>query len=200
MTTDYSNIFVNEGLSYQSYRDLVDQRLKEGKSTGEDNAEFILQYTKMNVHRMARLDKTVELDAEFLAVLQAVQNKYRLMVISEGWCGDAAQIVPVFKKIETASPDNFELKFVLRDQNLGLIDQFLTNGGRAIPVLLILDAAGKVVRHWGPRPAVLMPMLAAWKTESEDMMVTAEKLHGWYAKDKTKATQQELLEVFKSLN
>ncbi|WP_214227075.1 thioredoxin family protein [Pedobacter sp. B4-66] len=196
---DYNNFFLNDGMTYQEYRTLINELLLQHKTTGPDDSDAMLHYTKMNVQRMNRVDKTVKLNDEFLNVLSAVKNKYRFLVISEGWCGDAAQIVPVFDKIATSFADKFELKFVLRDKNLPLIDAHLTNGGRAIPVLLIMDEKGDVVKKWGPRPNVLQELLAKWKKETTDMMEIAEKLHGWYAKDKTQSTQQELLEIFKSI-
>jgi hypothetical protein len=196
---NYSNIFVKNGLTYQAYRDLIDEKLKAGKTTGEDESEAMLHYSKMNVHRMTRVDKSVQLSEEFLSVLGNVKKKYHLLVITEGWCGDAAQIVPLFNKIVQAAPAHFQLRLVLRDQYPHLIDQHLTNGGRAIPVLLILDENGIVLNKWGPRPALLSPLLTDWKKEDEDMMVVAEKLHGWYAKDKTLSTQQELIELFRAL-
>lgn len=193
---NYNSIFATEGMDYATYRDTIDRLLTENKTTGTDHSEAMLHYTKMNVARMNRVDKTVVLNADLLALLKGIKNSYRLLVISEGWCGDAAQIVPVFHKIAEAFPDKFELKFVLRDANLPLIDAHLTNGGRAIPVLLVLDEAGVVVASWGPRPEVLQHLLADWKKEESDMMALAEKLHGWYAKDKTQATQEALLKVF----
>lgn len=196
---DYNNSFIKDGMSYQEYRNLINELLLQHKTTGPDDSDAMLHYTKMNVQRMNRVDKTVKLNEDFLDVLSAVKNKYRFLVISEGWCGDAAQIVPIFDKIATTFADKFELKFVLRDKNLPLIDAHLTNGGRAIPVLLILDEKGDVVKKWGPRPDVLQELLATWKKETTDMMEIAEKLHGWYAKDKTQSTQQELLEIFKNI-
>jgi thiol-disulfide isomerase/thioredoxin len=193
---NYNSIFATGGMDYATYRDTIDRLLTENKTTGTDHSEAMLHYTKMNVARMNRVDKTVVLNADLLALLKGIKNSYRLLVISEGWCGDAAQIVPVFHKIAEAFPDKFELKFVLRDANLPLIDAHLTNGGRAIPVLLVLDEAGAVVASWGPRPEVLQHLLADWKKEESDMMALAEKLHGWYAKDKTQATQEVLLKVF----
>jgi len=197
---DYSNIFVKEGLTYEAYRNLINERLAAGKTTGADESEAMLHYTKMNVHRMGRVDKSIELNEEFLSILKELKNDYRLLVISEGWCGDAAQIVPVFNMIAKAAPENFDLRFVLRDQQPDLIDAHLTNGGRSIPVLLILNGQGEVMFKWGPRPALVKPLLADWNKESDDIMVTAEKLHGWYAKDKTRSTQLELMELFKTLN
>jgi len=196
---DYNNSFIKDGMSYQEYRNLINELLLQHKTTGPDDSDAMLHYTKMNVQRMNRVDKTVKLNEDFLDVLSGVKNKYRFLVISEGWCGDAAQIVPVFDKIATTFADKFELRFVLRDKNLPLIDAHLTNGGRAIPVLLILDEKGGVVKKWGPRPDVLQELLATWKKETTDMMEIAEKLHGWYAKDKTQSTQQELLEIFKNI-
>lgn len=193
---NYNTIFASEGMDYSAYRDTIDRLLAENKTTGTDHSEAMLHYTKMNVARMNRVDKTVVLNEDLLELLKGIKNSYRLLVISEGWCGDAAQIVPVFHKIAEAFPDKFELKFVFRDANLPLIDAHLTNGGRAIPVLLVLDEAGAVVANWGPRPEVLQHLLADWKKEESDMMALAEKLHAWYAKDKTQATQEALLAVF----
>ena len=136
---NYSNIFDNDGLVYTSYRKLVSQLLAEGKTTGSDHSEAMLHYTKMNVQRMNRVEKTTVLTNDLLTTVQQIKGNYHLLVITEGWCGDAAQIVPVIDKIVSAAPDHFELKLVLRDENLPLIDAHLTNGGRAIPVLLILD-------------------------------------------------------------
>ena len=130
-----------------------------------------------------------------------LKGKYKFLVITEGWCGDAAQIVPVIQKIVLSAPNKFNLKLVLRDQNLELIDAHLTNGGRAIPVLLILDEQGNLIMpKWGPRPQILQDLMMSWKQESTDMEVLAEKLHSWYAKDKTQAIQLELTEVLSQLD
>ncbi|MBB2151052.1 thioredoxin family protein [Pedobacter sp. LMG 31462] len=197
---NYSNIFDNEGISYADYRELVNELLSQKKTTGEDHSDAMLHYTKMNVQRMNRVDKTVTLNPDLLESLKNLKKQYRFLVISEGWCGDAAQIVPVFNKVATAFPEKISLKFVLRDQNLPLIDAHLTNGGRAIPVLLVLDEAGQVLYKWGPRPKVLQSLLAEWKKESTDMMLIAEQLHGWYAKDKTQSTQEELSALIQQLD
>lgn len=196
---DYNSIFSEEGLSYTAYRNLIDELLAQHKTTGPDHSEAMLHYTKMNVHRMSRVDKTVALNEGLLNVLTSLQGSYRLLVISEGWCGDAAQIVPVFDKIASTFPEKFKLRFVLRDMNLPLIDAHLTNGGRAIPVLLVLGEAGNVMAKWGPRPNEIQELLKEWKKEETDIMALAEKLHGWYAKDKTANTQKELTLLFSGL-
>ena len=197
---DYGNIFDNEGLDYQTYRELVNNLLAAGETTGSDHSDAMLHYTKMNVQRMNRVEKTTILNGNLLGVINKIEGKYHFLVITEGWCGDAAQIVPVINKIASASPDHFDLRLVLRDKNLPLIDAHLTNGGRAIPVLLVLDENKKLVLpKWGPRPADLQNLLATWKRENSDFVLIAEKLHGWYSKDKTQTTQGELAELLKGL-
>jgi len=188
---NYSEIFSGQGMDYLTYRALVDQLLLEGKSTSE--ASYDLHYTKMNVQRMTRVDKTASLTEELTAAIDSLKANYKFLVITEGWCGDAAQIVPVFNKIATASLGKIDLKFVLRDKNLPLIDAHLTNGGRAIPVLIVLnESVDQVLATWAPRPQVLQELLKEWKKETTEMPILAEKLHGWYAKDKTQSTQAEL--------
>ena len=190
---NYPSTFDNEAMDYVTYRELIVNLLANGKTTGAEHSEAMLHYTKMNVQRMNRVEKTTVLNPDLLAAIENIKGTYNFLVISEGWCGDAAQIVPVIHKIASAAPNKFTLKLVLRDQNLPLIDAHLTNGGRAIPVLLVLDENKNLVApKWGPRPAVLQNLMANWKKETSDMMVIAEQLHAWYAKDKTQAIQQEL--------
>lgn len=197
---NYREIFEQQGMDYTTYRQLVDQLLAEGKTTGPDDSEAMLHYSKMNVQRMNRVDKTVNLTEELTTTLHHLKGNYKLLVITEGWCGDAAQIIPVFNKIASTASGQLDLKFVLRDQNLSLIDAHLTNGGRAIPVLLVLNETGdKVLLSWAPRPQMLQHLLAEWKKETTEMPIIAEKLHGWYAKDKTLTTQLEMNELFKKL-
>lgn len=191
---------MKEGLSYSEYRNLVNSLLDNHQTTGGDHSEAMLHYSKMNVQRMNRVDKTAALNEEFTKIIGSIKKHYRLLVISEGWCGDAAQLVPLFQKIADQAPEQFELRLVLRDRNLPLIDAHLTNGGRAIPKLLIIGDDGELVSEWGPRPDILQELLIGWKAENSDMFAVAELLHHWYAKDKTQTTQQEICGVFAKLN
>ena len=113
---DYNSIFQNEGLAYQAYRQLIDELLLEGKTTGPDDSEAMLHYTKMNVQRMNRVEKTFQLSEELQLALQELDQNYRLLIISEGWCGDAAQIVPVVDQMVKNSNDKLSLRLVLRDK------------------------------------------------------------------------------------
>lgn len=196
---NYSNIFVREGLKYAEYRELISSLLAEGKSTSADHSEEMLHYTTLNVQRMNRLEKTAVLNESLTEAIGRLKKHYHLLVITEGWCGDAAQIVPLFDKITALSPEKFDLRFVFRDQNLPLIDAHLTNGARSIPVVLVLDDEGELLVKWGPRPAAAQKELNYWKAQTADKHLHSEKLHLWYARDKTQATQQELTELVRNL-
>lgn len=193
---NYSNIFVNEGLTYHSYKELVTDRLARGMTTGTDHSAPMLHYSKMNLQRMKRVEKTVQLLPELQQALSALKSSYRLLIISEGWCGDAAQLVPVFQELALQFPDKLDLRLVLRDQHLELIDAHLTHGGRAIPLLLLINEKDEQIAQWGPRPVILQELLQQWKKDEADLFKLAEKLHLWYAKDHTVHTQNELSQLF----
>ncbi len=197
--SNYSSFF-QKGLSYGAYKQLIIDLLENHKTTGNDHSEDMLHYTKMNLQRMNRVEKTAELTTDIQAWASQVKSPLQFLVISEGWCGDAAQIVPVIHKIVELNPEKLSLKLVLRDEDTSLIDAHLTNGGRSIPVLLVLNESGELLAEkWGPRPQILQDLLQEWKTEGVVMPELAEKLHGWYAKDKTMSTQESLLTYFKGL-
>ncbi len=176
--------------SYDSYRALIDSLLAEGKTTGPNQTEKLTEYTKMNVHRMARLDTHFEFLPELEAALKSAKPQTWL-VITEGWCGDAANILPVFNHIETANPA-IQMRYILRDDHLDIMDAYLTNGGRSIPKVVVLDADLKETAMWGPRPAEGQALMDEMKTQDLPYREKAEKLQLWYARNRTKAIQLEL--------
>ena len=192
-----SSEIIKKSFDYASYRALIDKLLLEGKVTGPEQSEDLTHYTTLNVHRMNRVDKTSAIAEELMAVLTQIKTSQTWLVISEGWCGDAAQIVPFFHVIEKQF-STINVRLVLRDENLELMDQFLTNGARAIPKLLILDEqTNELLAHWGPRPAEAQTVINDLKDAKVDMNEIKEKLHLWYARNKSQALQIELLNLIK---
>jgi hypothetical protein len=185
---------IEEAFTYQEYRSHIDNLLEQQKTTGENHSEEMLHYTKMNVHRMKRLDKTVEISEEAAQAVERVQRPQIWLVLTEAWCGDAAQIIPMLQKMADLN-SNITLKLILRDQHLDIMDQFLTNGkSRSIPKLVCLDADSlEILGDWGPRPELARLLYDDWKSsENEDYRAISERLHKWYADDKTRSSQQEL--------
>lgn len=187
--------------SYAEYRKLVTDLLSEGKSTGHEQSESLTHYTSLNEARMNRLEKTIKISEDVISKLQNLDNHYIWLVISEGWCGDAAQILPIVNKMALASDKKIDLRIVLRDQNEELMSQYLTNDGRAIPkVIVICKEAGIVRADWGPRPKGAAELMANYK---RDFGVIDEKiktdLQLWYLADKGISVQEELVEIMENI-
>ncbi len=184
-------------MNYTSYRLMIDQLISEGKTTGPDQSEALINYTDLNAKRMKRIDKTYTPDSSIIHQLKGWSSKVVLLTITESWCGDAAQIVPVISAL--ANEVDISSRFVLRDENLDLIDQHLTNGGRSIPVILVLDANSfEVIASWGPRPSAVQTMVMDYKKLSEPKPAYSEfskEVQLWYAKDKYKSIEREFSEL-----
>lgn len=186
--------------SYASYRQLVDDALAQGRTTGPQQSEALTDYTILNVQRMSRLDKTTKLLPELAAAAAGLTTSYIWLVITEGWCGDAAQLVPVIEAVAQASAGHLRTAYVLRDDNPDLIDRYLTHGTRSIPKLVVLRADTLTeVAHWGPRPAEAQALLTRLKAEGMAHDDYVREIHTWYAHDRTQATQRELLALVQQL-
>ena len=182
-----------KSISYTAYRKLVSDLLAEGKSTGPNQSEDLLNYSGLNDARMNRLDKKTTLLESTINALKNFENKQTWLLITDGWCGDAAQITPVINAMSLVN-DNIELKIVLRDENEELMNQFLTNGGKAIPKLIVLDAANKVISDWGPRPSIATKMVNDYKEKHGGLDAEFKKdLQIWYNKDKGKNIQDDIV-------
>ena len=179
--------------SYTEYRTLVSKLISEGKSTGKEQSADLLHYSELNEVRMKRLEKTLKLDLEVEKALQNLKSKQTWLVISEGWCGDAAQILPIIKLMSEASK-NIDLKLVFRDENEELINLFLTNGAKSIPKLLLLDESFNLINHWGPRPEGAKNLIIEYKAKHGIVDEAAKiALQKWYLDDKGISTMKEIV-------
>lgn len=185
---------VAKAMSYSEYVLLFKQLVAEDRTTGEPTLEKI-EYTKLNWSRSKRLDKTILLSEEQKNCCATINKKQTWLVITEPWCGDAAQSLPFFNKIAENS-EKIELKIVLRDENLDLIDSFLTNGSRSIPKLLILDENYNLINHWGPRSKVASKLVTDYILEHgqiEDQLKT--DLQIFYNENKGVAILEEIQQL-----
>lgn len=185
--------------TYDEYREMTDNLLAANKTTGENHSETMLHYTKMNIHRMKRLDKQIELDPVLEDQLKKIDRKMIWLVLTEAWCGDAAQLIPLFQKMADTN-EHIELKLILRDENIELMEQFLFRGkSRSIPKLICLDAESlEVLGEWGPRPVLAQDLYDSVRSIPETpYQEVAERLHKWYADDKTESTQQEFISLLR---
>jgi hypothetical protein len=187
-------------ISYAAYRGLVSNLLIKGKSTGPEQSEDLTNYSMLNDRRMKRLDKTIKISEETIQEFQKVKQPQTWLVLTEGWCGDAAQNLPILDKIASDTA-NIDLKIVLRDENLDLMDLFLTNGGRSIPKLIALDKDNNVLDFWGPRPTIATKMVADYKEKNGALDPQFKQdLQVWYNKDKGKSVQEDFVNLVAKLS
>lgn len=154
-------------------------------------------YLPINLQRTKRITKTIQLSDEIKTVLNTIQQNLNWLVISEHWCGDAAQIVPVINAVVNASNGKINLKIVYRDDNLQLMNAHLTKGAMSIPMLIQLDTDFNVIGTYGPRPNEAQLLVETLKANPETAADYKEKLHKWYATDKSVSTQNNLLKLLK---
>ncbi len=173
-----------KAISYETYRNLIDKYEAEGKSSGEEQTEERVYYTALNQKRYKRLDKTIEIPEEKAQFFINYPKSVCLLVITESWCGDAAQIVPVVHKIAERNR-KVPMRLVFRDENEELMNLFLTNCGKAIPIVVFLDLEDKVLAHWGSRPSVATKMVEEEKAKNGKLSPEfKEELQRWYNQDK----------------
>ncbi len=186
-----------KGMSYQVYRDLVDMVVSEGKTTGPTQSDDLAHFTKLNASRMKRLDRTMVLNEELLGAIGAVKGPQAWLLITEAWCGDAAQIVPILAAMVKQNP-LIELRLILRDENLEVMDRYLTRGGRSIPKLVVFDQEnGEELFSWGPRPSAAQEVRDDLYQQNPEVHYSEVNLvlQKWYNHDKGQQTQRELLEL-----
>jgi len=180
---------IEEGLSYEDYLKEANFRIS---SIQNDPYQ---EYTKLNIIRMNRIFKTNEITDSFLSVLNQINKKVYWIIISEPWCGDAANSVPIIAKAAMRNPA-IKLKIFLRDSNPEKMDYYLTNGTKSIPILIMLDENLNEVFRWGPRPKELQKLVIEMKNsnqfQKEDII---KKIQLWYLEDKSKSIQEEITQL-----
>src|SRR5690606_35677739 len=190
---------IQESLTYSQYRTLINNLLAEQKTTGKNHSEAMVNYTKMNVRRMERWDKTAVVTSELQEKIAQIDTPQTWLVLTEAWCGDAAQSIPLMVNAASYSP-LVDVRFILWDEHPNVMDAYLTNGGRSIPKLIALrNDNHEELFTWGPRPQVLQQQYLAYSEDpkgvsQEDFI---ESIHLWYAKDKNANIDAEFLTLIK---
>lgn len=194
VTTSLIEKSLDNSFSYPEYRNHVTTLLAEGLSTGNTQSEDLTHYTTLNEVRMNRLDKTIVVPDAIQQKLDKLKKEHVLLVISEGWCGDAAQIMPVINKLAQAT-DKLELNIVLRDENDVLMNEYLTNGARSIPKLVLVEKDTLTARgSWGPRPHGGAQVILDFKEKFGSVTPEAKtELQKWYLQDKGLSTMEEIV-------
>lgn len=190
--------YIEKGMTFDEYSRLIDRVVAEGKTTGPNQNAELAQYTKLNQARMRRLLKTGELDENLLETVRNLKVNWVWLVLTEAWCGDAAQNIPTIEKIAREN-DGIQSLYLLRDENLELMNKYLTNGARAIPKLICLDAETfDEIGTWGSRPQAAYDLFYELKENGLEKVEIIEKIHRWYIEDNTRSLQKEFENLLKT--
>lgn len=178
-------------MNAQEYRNLFAEILTgQFAEAPYDNPGYI-NYVKLNNSRMKRWTKQGIVSPELESAIMAIDKPQTWILITEPWCGDAANSVPYIEKMAALNP-NITLEIQLRDSD-SEIDNYLTNGGKSIPKLITRDSEGKDIFTWGPRPAEAQALVIKQKqSDASSDEKYGEILH-WYKEDKGVSIQAELL-------
>ncbi len=189
---------LQDSLTYTEYMDLMNKLVLNQSTTGEIDQDRV-DFTALNYKRSLRLNKTIQLSETETAIFDRLQTKQIWLLITESWCGDAAQTLPVLNKLAEAS-ESIELRVVLRDEHPGLMDHFLTNGTRSIPKLIILNPDLEVMATWGPRTAAATKLVTDYKEKFGKIDAEFKtQLQIWYNKNKGVSIINELAAVVQNL-
>lgn len=188
--------FIPKAMDYARYRKLVSELAILGKTTGPNQSEAMINYTKLSDRRMVRWEKTFNISEEIQEKLTHLDRELTFLVLTESWCGDAAASLPILQKIAESTP-KIDLKVVLRDESLELMDAFLTHGARSIPKVIVLDnSQQEIVGEWGPRPSLATKMVEDYKAEHGKLTDKfKQELQLWYNKDKGQNILQDILKL-----
>jgi len=191
---------IDKALSYQDYRVLVKKLAEKNTNSGLEKAEDLANYTKLNDRRMRRWDKTIKISEDAQQKILKFNQKIIWLIITESWCGDAAHVIPALNKMAELN-SNIEIKIVLRDDNLKLMDFFLTNGGRAIAKVIMVDTeTGDVLNTYGPRPTEATELVNEYKHKNGKITPDfKEDLQHWYNKDKGQNVIHDVIGILSKL-
>lgn len=142
------------------------------------------------VYRTARVAPDLSSRAALVA------GDWNLLVLSEHWCGDAVNSVPVIARLAEAIP-SCELRVLSRDENPDLMNAHLTAGTRSIPIVMVLDQEFTERGWWGPRPSWLQNwfLTEGCQMEKPDR---SRQLREWYARDRGRSAQAEVLGIIEA--
>jgi hypothetical protein len=194
------NNALEQSITYEEYLTLMQQYALDGKTSGTDQRQNLIDFTKLNAFRMQRLDKTTAIQTEILKDVMSVKNAQTWLVLTETWCGDAAQNLPILNKLSLAN-DRIDLRLVFRDEHPEIMSQFLTNGGKSIPKLISLDKEHNVLFTWGPRPVPAQEMVMDFKNGIQGSKTYSDismEIQKWYVSDKSKTLQAEMWQHLKA--
>ncbi|HET8572460.1 MAG TPA: thioredoxin family protein [Edaphocola sp.] len=177
----------------QYFKSIADQPLS-AQQAPYDQPDY-LNYVQLNWSRMNRWLKNGRLSEALVNRVKGIRSAQSWLVITEPWCGDAAHSVPFIELLSKVNP-LISIRYELRDSEPFSINQYLTNGSKSIPKLVVRNSANTDLFAWGPRPVACQKIYTDLLTRNADQDEIKIALQKWYNEDKGQTLQEELLVQF----
>ncbi|MFT4605663.1 MAG: hypothetical protein ACI9W4_002407 [Rhodothermales bacterium] len=164
----------------------------EAPLTGLDReGRLYRHYSRYNWDRMGRLEAVYAPSEALIESLTSAPGPLTWLVITENWCADAAYSLPVVRAAAEAH-GNSDLRFLLRDTNLDVMDRYLTGGSRSIPIVVVFSASGQELLRWGAKPKALADHLGLLKADGADGRAISAATIAWYEDEGWLEIEREL--------
>jgi hypothetical protein len=185
---------IDKAITYAQYIELTKSIITNPFPPAPYDNEKMLRYTVENLARMERVYNSIAIEQKLYNLLSSISEKWIWVIVTEPWCGDASQIVPALCAFAEVN-ENIDVKLILRDTNLDLMDAYLTNGGRSIPKLICVKAENfEDVGTWGPRPQEVQLIVDMFKNDTATSFgQKVRQIHQWYDDNKSAALQEEFI-------
>ena len=153
--------WLERALSFQEYVDKAEMNVPTIKANYEDT-------------------QISEEDHKYFASLSSKLEKgaIKVLALSESWCGDCVENLPIVAKLASLYPC-FDLLVFSRDDNLDIMDRYLTDGKRVIPVFVFFDEEGQEIGRFIERPQGARDFLAR-ETEKHKGLSEEERQKAMY--------------------
>lgn len=189
----------HDGLSYEEYRSNWKRQLDESPPEDADASERRMHYyLQYNWDRQAHVHEAYSPSEELRSVIRVIEDSQLWMVLTEPWCGDSAFLLPVIAEAASLS-EEVTLQILPRDENLDIMDQYLTGGSRSIPKLVTFSEAGKELFTWGPRPDEAAQKYQSLKQQYDDKNEIIAELLDYYEDGGWREAEEELVAAFRSV-
>jgi len=184
------------GLTYAAYLQLMAQRADQMTDGLPDEETERIEFTRLNLHRSQRIARTYRVSTVLSELLDRIDQPQLWLALTEPWCGDSAQCLAYIAVMAQQNPA-IDLRLLLRDDNLDIMDKHLTDGKRSIPVLVAQDAEERKLYQWGPRTVGAQAVFDEGKAAGLQKPQIMEKLHLWYGRDRGRAVEAEFVAVLR---
>jgi len=199
MTDFFDERRPHNGLSYDDYRTNWKQQAGTPPSDPDPSERKMHYFLNYNWDRQDSVHETYKPSDELREAVRAIEEPQLWMVITEPWCGDSAFLLPVIAEA-AALNDHIQLRILHRDDNLDIMDQYLTDGSRSIPKLVAFSEDGEEQFTWGPRPDRARERYQELRSVHDDKMKAIEGLIELYDEGAWRDADEELADTIRSVH